>query len=170
VSPSGMPPPVSPDEAFERGMACLEQKNHREAAYFFQMAIEMEKKSNARTRQVKFVSYLGLALTLSRDRMDEALRLCEQAVEHDFLDPDIMCNFGIACLRNLQRARAFEAFHRGLAMRPNHPRIIAELERYERRSAPVFAFLPRSHVLNRLAGKLRARLRYFFDREAAVGA
>ncbi len=170
MSQSGMPPPATPEEAFERGLACLEQKNHREAASSFQAAIEMEQQSGLRSRQMKFVSYLGLALILSRDRMEEALRLCEQAVQHDFLDADIMCNFGIACLRNLQRARAFEAFHRGLALRPNHPRIIEELERYERRSDPLFTFLPRGHFLNRVAGKLRARLRVLFNREAAAGA
>jgi tetratricopeptide (TPR) repeat protein len=165
-----MPQPASPEEAFERGLACLAQRSHREAAACFQTAIEIEQQSGSLSRQMKFVSYLGLALTLARERMDEALRLCEQAVQHDFLDPDIMCNFGIACLRNLQRARAFEAFHRGLALRPNHPRIIEELERYERRSDPVFRFLPRGHFLNRVAGRVRARLRLLFDREAAARA
>ena len=112
---------------------------------------------------MKFVSYLGLALTLSQGKSDEGLKLCEQAVKREFFDPDLYCNLGMVYLRHRMKSPAFEAFQKGLNLKPGHRRILEELERYDHRSEPVFAFLPRGHALNRLAGRLRFRFRSLFD-------
>lgn len=162
-------PPASPDEAYKRGLACLERKTYQEATAYFQCALDMEKDAQKNTG-MKYLSFLGLALVLAQGRSDEGLKMCEQAVKRDFFDPDLFCNLGIVYLRHRQRGPAFAAFRRGLTLRPKHRRILDELERYDRRSEPVFGFLSREHAINVIAGRLRSRLRDLLARFATTEA
>ncbi|HEU4402843.1 MAG TPA: tetratricopeptide repeat protein [Candidatus Polarisedimenticolia bacterium] len=163
-------PQVSSEETFRKGLAALERRTYKEAISLFQGAIDQERQEGVKNPRMKYVSFLGLATTLMQGRSDEGLKLCEQAVKREFFDPDLYCNLGIVYLRNRQKARAFEAFQKGLNLKPGHRRILEELERYERRDHPVFAFLPRTHLVNRLAGRLRYRLRILFSGSAPTEA
>ena len=158
-------PPETSEEAYKRGLACLERRTYQEAASYFQAAIDREGLAQAqKSTNMKYLSFLGLALNLAQVRSDEGLKMCEQAAKRDFFDPDIYCNLGIVLLRHRQRGPAFAAFSRGLTLRPKHKRILEELDRYERRSSPVFSLLRRDHPLNIVAGRLRARVRQLFGR------
>ena len=167
---TGTPPPETAQAAFRRGLSRLEARSYQEAATCFQAAIDEERQAGSNNLRPRYVSYLGLAMTLARGRSVDALRLCEQAVKREFFDPDLFCNLGIVYLRNLKRGRAFQAFQRGLKLKPNHRRILEEIERYDARSQPTFGFLPRAHPLNRLMGQVRARLRSLFHGDAASEA
>src|SRR5262245_35559917 len=162
--PPAIAPPENHAEAFKRGLACLERKTYQEAASYFQAAIDLERAQSSKNTNMRFLSFLGLALNLAQVRSDEGLKMCEQAAKREFFDPDVFCNLGIVYLRHRQRGPAFAAFHRGLALRPKHRRILEELDRYDRRSQPVFPFLARQHTLNILGGRLRARLRTLLGR------
>lgn len=157
-------PPATADESCKRGLACLERKTYQEASAYFQLALDMEKQANQKNASMKYLSFLGLSLVLGQGRSDEGLRMCEQAVKRDFFDPDLFCNLGIACLRHRQRGPAFQAFRRGLALRPGHRRIREEMERYDRRSDPCFRFLRRDNPINVAAGRIRARYRDLMGR------
>jgi tetratricopeptide (TPR) repeat protein len=157
-------PPANSEEAFKRGLACLERRSYQEAAACFQASMDLDTRAGQATSNMKFLSFLGLALNLSQVRSDEGLRMCEQAAKREFFDPDVFCNLGIVYLRHRQRGPAFAAFHRGLALRPKHRRILEELDRYDRRSAPVFPFLARGHALNIVGGRLRSRWRALLGR------
>jgi uncharacterized protein HemY len=163
-------PPENPTEAFKRGTACLERKTYQEAASYFQAAIDLERTLGQKNTNMRYLSFLGLALNLAQVRSDEGLRMCEQAAKRDFFDADIFCNLGIVCLRHRQRGPAFQAFKKGLILRPGHRRILEEMDRYERRSSPVFSFLRRDHPVNILAGRLRARYRNLVERFAPTEA
>jgi tetratricopeptide (TPR) repeat protein len=167
TTPSGNPTgaPQS-DSTFRGGISALDKRCYKEAIALFQQAIDLERQEGAKNPKMKYVSWLGLALTLSQGRSDEGLKLCEQAVKREFFDPDLYCNLGIVYLRSRQKARAFEAFQKGLNLKPGHRRILEELEKYDQRSYPVFAFLPRNHLINRLAGRVRHRLRHLFGKIA----
>lgn len=160
----------SSEEAFRKGLACLEARSAREAASLFQEAIDLERQEGGPNPSMKYRSYLGLAMTLAHGRSEDAIRLCEQAAKREFFDADHFCNLGIVYLRNRKRGPAFKAFQRGLRLKPRHRRIMAELERHDRRSKPPFGFLPRNHPVNRLAGLWRARLRELLNptRESEV--
>ncbi len=158
--------PAPSEDSFRKGMASLERRTYAEAIAFFRGAIDLERQEGAKNPRMKYVSYLGLAVTLSNGRSEEGVKLCEQAVKREFFDPDLYCNLGIVYLRTRQKKRAFEAFQKGLNLKPEHRRIREELERYERRSMPVFTFLPRTHPVNRLAGRLRYRLRLLLHQTA----
>jgi len=162
-------PPANPDEAYKRGLACLERKTYQEATVYFQCALDLEKEAQKST-SMKYRSFLGLALVLGQGRSDEGLKMCEQAIKRDFFDPDLFCNLGIVYLRHRQRGPAFAAFRRGLTLRPKHRRTLDELERYDRRSEPVFGFLSREHPINRAAGRVRSRWRDLLARFATTEA
>ena len=153
------PSQSSAEMSFRGGMAALEKRCYKESIALFREAIERERLEGVKNPKMKYVSYFGYALTLANGKSEEGLRLCEQAVKRDFFDADLFCNLGIVYLRHRQKARAFEAFQKGLNLRPAHPRIVEELDRYDQRDQPIFAFLPRGHLVNRLAGRLRYRLR-----------
>jgi len=160
--------PITPSEtAWRGGVQALERRNFKESISLFKQAIDLERQEGAKNPKMKFISYLGLALTLSQGKSEEGLKLCEQAVKREFFDPDLYCNLGIVYLRQRMKAPAFEAFQKGLNLKPGHMRILDELEKYDHRSEPFFTFLPRGHLLNRMAGRLRYRLRVLFDGAAA---
>jgi len=160
--------PLPPSEvAWRNGMVTLERRSYKDSIALFQQAIDLERQEGAKNPKMKYVSYLGLALTLSQGKSEEGQRLCEQAVKREFFDPDLYCNLGIVYLRNRLKAQAFEAFQKGLNLKSGHSRILEELEKYDRRGEPVLSFLPRGHYVNRLLGRLRFRLRHLFDGAAA---
>jgi len=164
-------PTVNPSEdSYRKGLILLERRNYKDAILLFRTAIDQERAEGVKTPKMKFVSFLGLALTYQQGRSEEGAKLCEQAVKRDFLDPDLFCNLGIVYLRNRQKARAFEAFQKGLNLEAGHHRIREELERFDRREQPVFGFLPRTHPVNRLVGRLRHRLRNLFSGTATSEA
>ena len=160
--------PVPPSEiAFRNGLLGFERRSYKEAIGLFQQAIDLERQEGAKNPKMKYVSYLGLAITLSQGKSDEGQKLCEQAVKREFFDPDLYCNLGIVYLRNRLKAQAFEAFQKGLNLKAGHARILEELEKYDRRGEPVLSFLPRAHVVNRVLGRLRVRLRHLLNGTAA---
>jgi len=147
------------EQSFQEGLEALNTRKYREAAAHFQKAMEHETSDGpVKLVRLKYGSYFGLALTLAEGRSQEGQKLCEQAARREFLDADLFCNLGIVSLRNRKKKLAFQAFEKGLAIRPNHPRILEQLAQYERRGAPVFPGLSRDHFLNRVFGKLRYRL------------
>jgi uncharacterized protein HemY len=167
---SAIAPPENHLEAFKRGLACLERKTYQEAASYFQAAIDLERSVSQKNTSMRYLSFLGLSLNLAQVRSGEGLQMCEQAAKRDFFDAEIFCNLGIVYLRHRQRGPAFQAFKKGLILRPKHPRIMEEMDRYDRRSTPVFEFLRRDHPVNVLAGRIRARYRALVDRFAPTEA
>ena len=155
---------TSSEDIYRKGLVALDKRSYQEAVTLFRAAIEQERQEGTKSPRMKYLSYLGLAATLGNPRSDEGLKLCEQAVRREFFDPDVYCNLGIVLLRNRQKARAFDAFQKGLNLKPGYRRITEELNRYERRSDPIFTFLPRQHPINVLAGRLRHRLRVLLGR------
>ncbi len=167
-SPTGASPAATPEtaeESFRKGLDALEGRRYKEAMALFRAAMEQEgEESRGKKRWMRYASYLGLALALDGGHSLEGMKLCQQAVTREFLDPDLYCNLGIVCLRNRDKKLAFEAFHKGLALKPGHARILEELSRYERRRALIFKSLSRDHPLNRIAGLLRYRTLQFLSR------
>ncbi|HKB08437.1 MAG TPA: hypothetical protein VKF61_09180 [Candidatus Polarisedimenticolia bacterium] len=163
--------PILPSEiAYRNGMVAFERRNFKDSIALFQQAIDLERQEGAKNPKMKFVSYLGLALTLINGKSEEGQKLCEQAVKREFFDPDLYCNLGIVYLRNRLKAQAFEAFQKGLNLKAGHARILEELEKYDRRGEPLLSFLPRGHYLNRLLGRVRYRLRHLFSGATAQRA
>lgn len=165
ATPSAFPP----EDIFQRGLEALERKQYQQAIKMFQTAMDQEKLiSNTKGPRMRYLSYLGLAITLSQGRSEEGYKLCLQATQRDFFDAELFCNLGIVCLRNRKKGEAFEAFRKGLILKPRHPRIVEELGRHERRERLVFPRLSRGHFLNRYGGLLRYKLRQLLSRSPGL--
>ena len=143
------------EDLFQRALDSLENRQYQQCIALIQSAMELDRQEGSPSSRMKYLSYLGLALTLSLGRSEEGQKMCEQAASREFYDADLFCNLGIVSLRNRRKKLAFDAFRKGLTLKPRHRRILEELERYERREAPVFSALPRQHFLNVVAGRLR---------------
>src|SRR5260221_13284139 len=113
-------PPSSSDESFRRGLAALERRTYREAAGFFQEAIDEERSEGVKKPRMKYLSFLGLSLTLGNTRVDEGVKLCEQSLRPEFFDPDLYCNLRIVYLRTRQNKLSLEAVQKEVNLKPNH--------------------------------------------------
>ena len=161
--------PQNPDGLFRQGLDALERKHYQQAIKLIQEAMEQDRlDATGKGPRMRYLSYLGLALNLSQGRSEEGLKLCEQAAKREFFDADLFCNLGIVYLRNRQKGQAFDAFRKGLALKPKHARIREELARLERRDPPVFPGLGRTHFLNYYLGLLRHRLRVLTNRDPSL--
>jgi hypothetical protein len=100
-------------------------------------------------------SCYGLALALVRREFDVGRRLCEEAIVDGPLDPELYMNLALVYLQCHRRRLAVEALKTVLSINPEHAAAAAQLDRLGRRRPPVFPFLPRRHLLNRMVGKWR---------------
>lgn len=144
----------SAEKSFERGLEALQAGRLREAMALFEAALEIEKRRGIAVPQPRYLSFYGLCLGLEAGRMREAIRICREATTLEFYNPDLYHNLGCLLLAAGKRKEAYEALSRGYALQPGHPGLRRELERMGRRRRPPLGFLPRSHPLNVLLGKL----------------
>jgi len=102
-------------------------------------------------------SALGYCLAKERRQYQKALTLCRAALDADPAEPRHYYHLGRIYLLSNRRAPAIAAFRRGLKLKRYQP-IIEELRRLGVRKPPVFAALPRDHLLNRSMGVLLTRI------------
>jgi hypothetical protein len=100
-------------------------------------------------------SHLGLALARCERRFDEAIALCERAVETEFFDPENFQNLAWVRLLAGDRLGAVRAIERGRMLDSHHPGWRDLMTRVGVRRPPVVRFLRRDHPLNRKLGKWR---------------
>jgi Flp pilus assembly protein TadD len=106
-----------------------------------------------------YLSYLGLCMAMDNRRSTEALKLCEEALGAGCYDAHLYCNLGRVHLLQGRRHKAHRAFLCGLTVAPRNRGIRQELRAMGIRRRAFFRILPRGHVFNRLAGRLRHIMR-----------
>lgn len=120
-------------------------------------------------------SYLAYCMAKERGQFREAIRLCEAALKVEPHNPAHHLNLGRVYLLTKQKTKALAAFRKGLSSdavkdgsvaaqsadgrAKQQALILAELRGLGIRKRPPFASLPRDHALNRITGKVLARLR-----------
>jgi tetratricopeptide (TPR) repeat protein len=120
-------------------------------------------------------SYLAYCMAKERGQFREAIRMCQAALAAEPHNPAHYLNLGRVFLLAQDKTTAIATFWKGIsdisgpergsvigrAVRGHsreHGLILGELRRLGMRKKPPFARLPRSHPLNRIAGKLLAIL------------
>jgi tetratricopeptide (TPR) repeat protein len=138
------------DEIFQKGLSLLREDNTLAALACFEKAYEIEKTP-------KVQSYVGLCISIERGQIREAIRLCEDAVAEEPDDPSHYLNLGRVYLNAGRKADGLEVLrsgtNKGLSFGEN-AEIRLLLDQLGSRKKPVFAFLPRSHFLNKYTGLL----------------
>lgn len=146
-------PDEDPEEYYKAGVFLLRRSRNREALLAFKQALEL------RPTDPRYMSYFGLALALSENRVRESLKICENSVEKEFFRSELYLNLGRVYIMAGNRRKAHTAFRKGLALDRENFELKKELERMGVRKGPVLPFLDRRHPLNKLAGKVLHRLR-----------
>jgi hypothetical protein len=106
-----------------------------------------------------FYSYLGYGIALREQRVREGLKLCRHSVKVEFYEADNNHNLARTCLQARDRSGAVRAVRDGLRIDPHHPGLLAVRTELGVRGQPMLPFLGRSHLVNRILGRLRHALR-----------
>jgi uncharacterized protein HemY len=102
-------------------------------------------------------SYLAYCAAKSQGRVQEAMKICRESIRNDPKDPAQFLLLGRLYLMVNEKEKAMLAFREGIRV-GSDPRILAEMNKLGQRKPAVIPSLKRSHPLNRLLGKLFARL------------
>ena len=143
--------------SFRKGLVALENRSYLESLAFFESALNLEERCGTSARRMKYLSYYGLSLSLAAGRTEEAVEICERSLAVEFYNPDLYCNVARVYLTAGQRRRAWRAICQGLRLEKRHEGLIELLKGMGVRRRPLFGFLPRGHLLNRLTGRMTAR-------------
>lgn len=133
-----------------KGNKALQQGDTLVALLQFEMAHNIE--------QIPAVmSKLAYCLAKERRQLQQALRLCLDALQKDPDNPEHYYQLGRIYLIAGQKRQAITTFRKGLKFKRYQP-IIDELIRIGVRKQPVFDSFPREHLLNRSLGRLFTKL------------
>ncbi len=118
--------------SFKKGLVALVKGNAAQALACFESAVRTESERRVKRPQMRYLSYYGLALALSRKPTPESIRACEMAARTDSFNPDLEMNLGKVYLLAGQRSKARGAFKRGLVLAPRHVGLQCEMAQMER--------------------------------------
>jgi tetratricopeptide (TPR) repeat protein len=105
----------------------------------------------------EIISHLAFCLAKERQDFRRASSFCRWCISEDRGNSVHYLNLGRILLLDGRRQDAIRVFRDGL-LHENNPSIREELEKIGTRKYPVISSLPREHSVNRILGKLFARL------------
>lgn len=129
------------------------KQDYAEALRCFQRALQVLSFDGELPVHPQYLSHYGVALAGATGRTEEGRRLCTRSIQLEPYEPEHYLNLGLVMRMTGNRKEALAAFTRGLSIRPDHPDLMAEMRRSERRRGAPLPFLPRTHPLNRCLGK-----------------
>jgi tetratricopeptide (TPR) repeat protein len=144
------------EDSFEKGHRALNANDWRAATAFFEAALMLEKKLTPRAPQARYRSYYGLCLGLAKKRHDEAIKMCQSAIQLERYNPDLHWNLGRVLNAAGRKREAYRVFVQGVKQQPRHKGLVKDIKRMGLRKRPVLRFLRRNHPLNVALGKMRA--------------
>ena len=102
-----------------------------------------------------YISYVGLALAASEQKWAEAEKLCHSAMRMNRRHAQLYLNLAEVYVAADRRQDAADILVRGLHYAPHDVRLKMALDHLAVRRRPVLRFLPRTHSINRLVGRVR---------------
>jgi len=102
-----------------------------------------------------YISYFGLGLGHAEGMWAEAERLCHRAVCRGRRQAQLYLNLAEVYRASGRRQAAADTLALGLHYMPQDARLQEEFSKLIVRRVPVFKKLPRSHIANRIFGRLR---------------
>ena len=143
---------LRPAESLKRGQELLRAGLETAALEHFASA------HRAQPDDARLRSYYGWAVATIEHRLERGLGLCREALRADGASPEVYLNLARVLMSHGRKAEGIRYVKRGLMVDPRDEELIEEWRRLGMRRSPVFPFLPRRHVCNRLFGRLRGRL------------
>jgi Flp pilus assembly protein TadD len=142
----------TPEEHNRRGVALLEAGHGHEAFEHLSRAYLID------PQNARFRSSYALALALVRGQFLGAVELARAAVRQEFYNPDLYQNLARIYLAFDFKADAIRFLRRALMVDPENAAVHRRLAELGIRRRPPIRFLPRGHALNRLLGRVQARM------------
>jgi tetratricopeptide (TPR) repeat protein len=137
-------------EAAQLAIVYVKERQYAEALRYFQ-------KATAFTPEA--LSYYGLALAMRRQRLEDAVEFCRQAIDRDPIRAEFYYNLGQVCLARGNKQLAVRTFTQGLRVEPRHAEMGAALQRLGVRKRPIIDGIARTNPINRCLGWMRHRLK-----------
>jgi tetratricopeptide (TPR) repeat protein len=137
---------------FRRGVELLKSEYPQKALVRFRRAFESDK------HNPYYISFLGLSIARAQRKWDQALELCEIAVQINPTEIQFHLNVAEVCASAGLREKALDKFDVALERFGDDHRLKQARSKVEMRRTPPLPFFRREHFLNRKLGKLRHRL------------
>lgn len=145
--------PAEPAELLRQGiLACRRERWHEGYDLLARAARSVSRQTDLPPR---LFSFLGVAMARCEGRRKEGLELCRYAVSREPREPESLLNLATVCLMLGRRKAALKALDRGLSVAPLHEELGGLRESLGRRRSPPLSFLPRTHPINVLVGRVR---------------
>lgn len=140
---------VGPEESLRRAQELLRSGLEMAALEHFAKAHE------GAPEEPRYRSHYGWAVAMVEHRVDRGISLCRSALRDAGDQPELYHNLARILLAHGRKTEAIKYIRRGLMVDPRHAALVLEWRRLGVRRAPVLAFLPRRHVVNRCLGRIR---------------
>jgi hypothetical protein len=140
-------------QACQNAKDALRAKDYKAAERAFKKTLDSIDESHNHYNSV--LSFYGLAQVLTSD--EEGLLLCRSAASNEFVDGDIFLNLACAEWHCNNRKRAIDTIRHGVKIDAGNKQLNKACARLDCRKKYCFSFLPRSHKLNRIIGRLLRR-------------
>ena len=140
-------------QAYQNAKDALKAKDYKAAERAFKLALDSVEEHDERYNSV--LSYYGLAQVLNSNK--NGLLLCRDAASNEVFDGDVFLNLACAELESNNRKRAIDAIRHGVKIDAENKQLNRACARLDCRRRCCFSFLPRSHKLNRIFGRLLRR-------------
>lgn len=141
---------------FKRGMDAADRGDTANALIYLNQAAEG-------SESALVSSYLGYCLAKEKKDFDQAVMLCQRAIELEPSNALHYLNMARVLTTMERKGHALKILRRGLQVQ-RHPQLLQELRRLGLRRRPVFPFLKREHPMNIHLGRALSWVR----REPAV--
>jgi tetratricopeptide (TPR) repeat protein len=105
-----------------------------------------------------YLSFLGLSIARAERKWDQALELCEIAVQLGREEIQFYLNLAEVYASAGRRAKALDTLDAALELFGEDERLRRARSRVEKRRSPLIPFLTRDNFMNRELGKLRHRV------------
>jgi len=147
---------LSPDDLIKVGKRFLKEEKYEKALAVFHEAIKRTGYQNDNDEDIppRYLSYLGLAMALAEKRFRKGAAVCEKAIKRESHNPILYLNLGKVFAAGGYKRKAIDAFQKGLKIDEANIEIRAEINKIGVRRKPVIAFLPRTHAVNKVLGKI----------------
>ncbi len=140
-------------QACQNAKDALKAQDYKAAERAFKEVLDAIDEHNEQYNNL--LSYYGLAQVLTSN--ENGLLLCRDAASNEVFDGDVFLNLACAELHSDNRKRAIDAVQHGIKIDANHQQLNRACAMLDCRKKCCFSFLPRSHMFNRLFGRLLRR-------------
>lgn len=140
-------------QAYQNAKQALQAKDYNAAERAFKKTLDSITEHNTGYNSV--LSYYGLSQVLINNK--NGLLLCRDAASNEVFEGDVYLNLACAEWYSDNRKRAIDAIRHGIRIAPDNRQLNKACAQLDCRKRCCFGFLPRSHKLNRLFGRLRRR-------------